>query len=316
MTVNESTSAPNANTVAEFSVRKIGQYTGAEIRGLDLSGDLPEGVVGRIRELLNEHKALVFKDAGVHGDEAQAHFASHFGPLTKAHPTVRFEGQDSKNVLPVDSESSVANKWHTDVTFVVNPPQASTLRSIKLPDYGGETLITNTVAAYNGLPEELRAFADTLWAVHSNDSDYVRPDKVTSDAERSYQDQFVSSTFRAVHPVVRIHPLTGQKGLFIGAFAQRLKILGVTAEESLDLLRIFQRHITKPEYIVRVAWEPDQLVLFDNRATQHYAIDNYDRAPRKLNRITVAGDIPQGADGGRSYAVEGDSSDYSPVVGL
>lgn len=313
MTVHETT-PPKATPSADFSVRKIGQYTGAEIRGLDLSGDLSDDVVGRLRGLVNEHKALVIKDAGIHSDDAQAHFASHFGPLTKAHPTVRFEGQDSTNVLPVDSESSVANKWHTDVTFVVNPPQLSTLRSIKLPEYGGETLIANSVAAYEGLPEELRRFADTLWALHSNDSDYVRPDKVTSDAERSYQEQFVSSDFRTVHPVVRVHPLTGEKGLFIGAFAQRLKILGVTPEESLDILRIFQRHITKPEYIVRVVWEPNQLVLFDNRATQHYAIDNYDRAPRKLNRITVAGDIPRGADGTRSYAVEGDSSDYSPVV--
>ncbi|MCP3427173.1 TauD/TfdA family dioxygenase [Rothia sp. AR01] len=309
MTIDSGTTAP-----AGLAVRRLGQHIGAEVRGLDLSGPLDPATVARVRELLHEHKALVFKDAGVTTDEEQARFAAHFGPLTAAHPTVRFTGQSSLNVLPVDSESSVANKWHTDVTFVLNPPQLSTLRAVVLPDYGGETLIANAAAAYAGLPEELRRFADTLWAVHSNDSDYVRPDRVTSDAERSYQEQFVSSAFRTAHPVVRVHPLSGERGLFIGAFAQRLRILGVTAEESLDILRILQRHVTRPEHVVRVAWEPGQLVLFDNRITQHYAIDNYDRSPRKLNRITVAGDVPAAVDGRRSYALEGDASDYSPVV--
>lgn len=313
-TTSASTTGTGGATDHGFSVRPLGQHIGAEIRGLDLSRELAPDTVARIRELLNRHKALVFKNTGLTTDEEQSRFAEHFGPLTAAHPTVRFTGQSSSNVLPVDSESSVANKWHTDVTFVINPPQLSTLRSVVLPEYGGETLIANAAAAYADLPEELRGFAERLWAVHSNDSDYVRPDRVTSDAERSYQEQFVSSAFRTVHPVVRVHPLSGERGLFIGAFAQRLKILGVTAEESLDILRILQRHVTKPEYVVRVTWEPEQLVLFDNRITQHYAIDNYDRQPRKLNRITVAGDVPVNVKGERSYSVEGDSSDYSQIV--
>jgi taurine dioxygenase len=104
--------------------------------------------------------------------------------------------------------------------------------------------------------------------------------------------------------------------LFIGAFAQRLKIIGVSPYESADILRLLQAHVTRPEHVVRVAWEPDQVVVFDNRITQHYAIDNYDRAPRKLNRITVAGDIPVGVDGQHSCGIEGDSSHYSLVVDL
>ncbi|WP_051687967.1 TauD/TfdA dioxygenase family protein [Curtobacterium sp. S6] len=308
--------SPNTSHAADsgLTVRRLGHHIGAEITGADLSTPPAPDLVEKIRGLLNEHKALIFKESGVSTNEQQADFAASFGPLTTAHPTVRFDGPDSKNILPVDSESSVANKWHTDVTFVINPPQASTLRAVTLPEYGGETLIANAAAAYAGLPEELRNFADSLWAVHSNESDYVRPDTVTSEAERSYQKQFVSSSFATAHPVVRVHPLTGERGLFIGAFAQRLKILGVTSEESLDILRIFQRHVTRPEYVVRVAWEPGQLVLFDNRITQHYAIDNYGRAPRTLKRVTVAGDIPRSVDGRSSYSLEGDSSDYSPVV--
>ena len=123
----------------------------------------------------------------------------------------------------------------------------------------------------------------------------------------------MSQTFRTVHPVVRVHPLTGEKGLFIGAFAQRLRILGVSAHESADLLRLLQAHVTRPEHVVRVGWEPGQVVVFDNRITQHYAIDNYAGLPRKLTRVTVGGDIPVGVDGARSRALTGDSSHYSPI---
>lgn len=310
MTITATTAA------TRLQITKLGQHIGARIEGLDLSGPLEEGTVSAIRAALNEHKALVFTDAGISTDAQQEAFAARFGPLTTAHPTVTFHQGTPKTVLPVDSEESVANQWHTDVTFVVNPPQLSTLRAVVLPPYGGETLIANTAAAYASLPQELQRFAETLWAEHTNASDYIRPRSVQGEREQQYQDAFVSQTFRTVHPVVRVHPLTGEKGLFIGAFAQRLRILGVSSYESADLLRTFQAHITRPEHVVRVGWEPGQVVVFDNRITQHYAIDNYDRAPRKLNRITVAGDVPVALDGQRSHALEGDSSHYSPIFDL
>jgi taurine dioxygenase len=112
--------------------------------------------------------------------------------------------------------------------------------------------------------------------------------------------------------VVRVHPLTGERGLFIGGFAQR--IIGLSTGESKDILRLLQHYVTRPENILRVSWQPGQLVLFDNRITQHYAIDNYDDAPRRLNRVTVAGDIPVGTDGQQSYSVNGDASHYTPVA--
>ena len=126
------------------------------------------------------------------------------------------------NVLPVDSEDSRLNHWHTDVTFVLNPPQASTLRSIIVPPYGGETLIANAGAAYRDLPGPLRAFADTLWAVHTNDYDYAVPPESLDEAERARRAVFISTKYETVHPVVRVHPLTGERGLFIGGFAQRI----------------------------------------------------------------------------------------------
>lgn len=300
-------------TKLEFS--KLGSRIGAEIRGLDLSGDLPAETVAQIRAALNEHKALVFREANILSDEAQVKFASHFGPLTKAHPTVAsVEGEE--NVLPVDSENGSANNWHTDVTFVVNPPQASTLRSIDLPAYGGETLIASSAGAYSDLPDELRNFADTLWAIHTNDYDYSVPKNLEHANAQERRKEFTRLKFETAHPVVRVHPLTGERGLFIGGFAQRLRIVGLSNTESRDIIRLLQAYVTRPENVVRVNWEPNQLVLFDNRITQHYAPDNYDGQPRKLNRVTIAGDIPVGVDGKQSQALKGDASTYSEIAPL
>ncbi|UVJ38623.1 TauD/TfdA family dioxygenase [Arthrobacter sp. CJ23] len=303
----------SVTTETKLEFAKLGSRIGAEIRGFDLSGELSEDTVAQIRAALNEHKALVFREANISSDEAQVAFASHFGPLTKAHPTVAsVEGEE--NVLPVDSENGSANNWHTDVTFVVNPPQASTLRSIDLPAYGGETLIASSAGAYADLPEELRNFADTLWAIHTNDYDYSVPKNLEHKNAEERRQEFTRLKFETAHPVVRVHPLTGERGLFIGGFAQRLRIVGLSNTESKDIIRLLQAYVTRPENVVRVNWEPNQLVLFDNRITQHYAPDNYDGQPRKLNRVTIAGDIPVGVDGKPSQALKGDSTTYSPTV--
>lgn len=297
-------------TATDLDIRKITGRIGAEVAGLDLSRPLLPDTIATIRAALNEHKALLFRNARL-DDEGQQRFAGYFGQLTSAHPTVpAVDGEP--NILPVDSEQGRANHWHTDVTFVVNPPQASTLRSITVPPYGGETQIANTAAAYADLPDVLRAFADTLWAVHTNDYDYAVPKNLEQDGADERRKQFTSIKYETVHPVVRVHPLTGERGLFIGGFAQR--IVGLSGAESLDVLRLLQAYVTRAENVLRVSWQPDQLVLFDNRITQHYAIDNYDDLPRRLHRVTVAGDIPVGADGARSYSIEGDAAHYSPVA--
>jgi taurine dioxygenase len=244
-------------------------------------------------------------------DTGQQRFARYFGELTTAHPTVPAVA-GAPNVLPVDSEQGKANHWHTDVTFILNPPQASTLRSIVVPPYGGETLIANAATAYRDLPTPLRDFADTLSAIHTNDYDYAVPPESMDQAERDRRAEFVSIKFETVHPVVRVHPLTGERSLFIGGFAQR--IVGLSRAESVDILRLLQSYVTRPENVLRWRWSPEQLVLFDNRITQHSAVDNYDDLPRRLHRVTVAGDVPVGIDGRASHSITGDASHYTPVV--
>ncbi|MFD4522555.1 TauD/TfdA dioxygenase family protein [Streptomyces sp. NPDC058470] len=296
--------------MSEIEFRKVTAKIGAQISGVDIAKPLDDETIAAVRAALNEHKALVFDAHGL-DDEGQQAFARQFGDLTTAHPTVpAVDG--APNVLPVDSERGRANHWHTDVTFVLNPPQASTLRSITIPPYGGETLIANSAAAYRDLPEPLRHLADSLWAEHTNDYDYAVPDEEIDEEQAEQRAQFTSINFRTAHPVVRVHPLTGERGLFIGGFAQR--ILGLSLGESRKILDILQAYVTRPENILRWRWSPDQLVLFDNRITQHYAIDNYDGQPRRLHRVTVAGDVPVGVEGKESYSISGDASHYTSVT--
>jgi len=291
-------------------IHKVTARIGAQVSGVDITKRLDDETIATVRAALNEHKALVFDAEGLDDDGQQA-FARQFGDLTTAHPTVpAVDG--APNVLPVDSERGRANHWHTDVTFVLNPPQASTLRSITVPPYGGETLIANSAAAYRDLPEPLRRLADNLWAEHTNDYDYAVPDEEIDEEQAEQRAQFTSIKFRTVHPVVRVHPLTGERGLFIGGFAQR--IIGLSVGESRKILDLLQSYVTRPENILRWRWSPNQLVLFDNRITQHYAIDNYDGQPRRLHRVTVAGDVPVGIEGKESYSIAGDASHYTPVT--
>ena len=292
-----------------LSVRKLTSRIGAVVESVDLTAEPSGEVIAALRGALNQHKVIVFD--GVDLDDAgQERVASWFGDLTAAHPTVPAV-PGTTNVLAVDSETSRANEWHSDVTFVVNPPQVSTLRSIVTTPYGGETLIANAAAAYRDLPESLRLLADSLWAVHTNEYDYAHPSAPTQ-ARREHDDVFVSTVYEAEHPVVRVHPLTGERGLFLGGFAQR--IVGLSRGESAALLRIFQSYVTRPENQVRWSWSPNQLLIFDNRITQHYAIDNYDDLPRRLNRVTVAGDVPTSVDGRRSRQLVGDVSQYSRIL--
>ncbi|WP_340379169.1 TauD/TfdA family dioxygenase [Streptomyces sp. SS7] len=294
-----------------LDIRKVTARIGAHVSGVDIAKPLDEETYAALREALNVHKALVFDEVDL-DDETHQAFVRHFGEVTTAHPTVA-SVDGAPNVLPVDSERGrAANHWHTDVTFVLNPPQVTTLRSLTVPPYGGETLIASSAAAYRDLPEPLRLLADTLWAEHTNDYDYAVPDEAVDEARAAARAQFTSITYRTVHPVVRVHPLTGERGLFIGGFAQR--IVGLSVAESRKILDLLQSYVTRPENVLRHRWSENQLVVFDNRITQHYAIDNYDGAPRRLHRVTAAGDVPVGVDGKESHSVEGSASHYTAVA--
>ena len=224
----------------------------------------------------------------------------------------------SPAVLDLDYSrtSGRANNWHTDVTFVQHPPLGSILRAVTIPPYGGDTVWANTVRARDNLPAELRELADRLWAVHSNAYDYVsdaRRGDETDDA-RKRREVFTSTEYVTEHPVVRVHPETGEKALVLGGFVRRF--VGWTGEDSRELLRLLQRHVTELENTVRWRWALGDVAFWDNRATQHYAVADYGDQARRVQRITLVGDVPVAVDGGRSRAVTGDDSGYNSELAL
>lgn len=296
-----------------IEVKKVGAAIGAEIGGVKIGADLPTEVVREIRAALLAHRVVFLRDQAHADQEDQKAFAEQLGTLTKPHPTVAGES----GVLPIDSERSRANSWHTDVTFVDRVPAISVLRAITLPTYGGTTVWANTVRAYEDLHPGLRAFADSLRAIHSNLYDYIRDDESRwiggiDVQEKAYREEFSQQEFETEHPVVRIHPETGERTLLLGHFVRRF--VGLSTLDSNDLFELFQRHVTRLENTVRWSWRPGDIAIWDNRSTQHYAVSDYDEQPRLLHRITIAGDVPVGVDGRASVPLKGDASHYSIVA--
>jgi taurine dioxygenase len=293
---------------------KLGANIGARIDGVRLDGDLDAPTAEAINDALLKHKVIFFRDQHHLDDESQLAFARTLGTPTIAHPTVTSRGAD---VLPIDSRYDKANSWHTDVTFVDRIPKASLLRAISLPDYGGTTSWASTEAAYDQLPAPLAALAENLWAIHTNDYDYVKDyseddDHRDADTVRQYREEFVSNHYETEHPVVRIHPETGRRVLLLGHFVKRF--VGLGSNESTALLQLFQARVTKLENTIRWNWLPGDLAIWDNRATQHYAVSDYDDQYRRLSRITLAGDVPIDVHGAPSRVIAGDASHYSEVV--
>ncbi|MDH6538323.1 TauD/TfdA family dioxygenase [Streptomyces sp. SPB4] len=281
-------------TLTATTVTKLGGRIGAEIGGVRLGGDLAPEAVAEIRTALLAHKVVFFRGQD-HLDEAGHEAFAQLLGTPVAHPTV--PSADGRYALGIDSHHGArANQWHTDVTFVPAYPAFSILRAVTIPPYGGNTLWANTATAYTHLPEPLRALADGLRAVHSNEYDYaaLKPDALP-EALAQYREVFTSTKFLTEHPVVRVHPETGERTLLLGNFVQRIN--GLTGRDSRTLLDLFQAHIESPENTVRWQWRASDVAIWDNRATQHYGVDDSDDHERTLRRVTVDGDVPVGPDG-------------------
>lgn len=209
----------------------------------------------------------------------------------------------SSYLLELDSErGGRASSWHTDVTFVPAYPKASILRQVVSPASGGDTVWANTTEAYNRLPGSLKALVDNLWAVHTNAYDYAaaKPDARSEDVER-HRSVFASTVYETLHPVVRVHPVTGERTLILGHFIKRFE--GLSNEDSRALFKLLQDQVTRLENTVRWRWRAGDVAIWDNRATQHYAVDDYGDQRRVMRRVTLAGDVPVSIDGRPSRAL-------------
>src|SRR5580692_3199136 len=295
-----------------IEVTQVGGVIGAVVSGIRVGGDVDPGAVAQLRAALLTHRVVFLRDQQHATDADQRAFARLLGALTKPHPTVAGDGGA---VLPIDAEQGKANSWHTDVTFVDRVPAISVLRAITLPPYGGTTVWANTAEAYRRLHPALQALVGGLRAVHSNLYDYAaeRPQIGGIDVrEKEYREEFRHLEFETEHPVVRIHPETGEPALLLGHFVRSFS--GLTSADFHDLFGVLQRHVTRLENTVRWTWRDGDVAIWDNRATQHYAVADYDSLPRLLHRITIAGEIPVGISGDTSVVRKGDASHYSQLA--
>jgi taurine dioxygenase len=293
-----------------IEVKQVAGFIGAEISGVDLSRPLHDDAVKEIRQALLKWKVVFFRGQNI-DHAAQVAFTARFGEVTYAHPHEDEPIEGFSQILPIDRSryerrnglrrSSYENRWHTDVTAVVNPPAASILRAVNVPSIDGDTQWTNLIAAYEGLSAPLRALADGLKAEHRFNARLHLPSK-SRIAQRIAANPLVS-----IHPVVRVHPETGERALYVNpGFTSH--ILDVSAQESDLLLELFFKQITKPTYTTRFRWNNGDIAFWDNRATAHLAPQDLDHleVERVLYRTTIKGDVPVGVDGFRSQAVEGE----------
>lgn len=291
-------------------VHQLGARIGARVDGVRLGGDLDEATVAAVRGALLRHKVVFFRGQDHLDDAAHQAFAETMGPLTTAHPTVN---TGSARVFRVSADKGMAaNAWHTDVTFVDRVPAISVLRAVELPPFGGNTVWANTVAAYDALPASLRALVDDLWAVHTNSYDYAQHEEDSEEPDAHYtRADFTSQLFETEHPVVRVHPETGERSLVLGHFVKAFS--GLSSTESVAVFTLLQNRITRLENTIRWTWQPGDVAMWDNRATQHYAVADFGTAYREMRRITVAGDVPVSIDGRRSRVLRGDAQAYSRI---
>jgi len=307
------TAALSADTAGlGIDIRPLSAVIGAEIFGVDLREPLEPNVVTEIRQALLKWRVVFFRDQFIDAAQ-QIAFAQQFGEITPAHPNGgHIDGYDE--VKPVTAEQQrdsvkrvgeapefqgdKQRRWHTDITPVVNPALASVLRAVVVPPYGGDTLWTNLVAAYEGLSEPVRGFIDALQAVHS----FGGGTRVHGRGAN-----YGESRYSSVHPVVRVHPETGEKGLFVNPNFTRY-IVGLTPREGSAILELLYAQLARFEYTVRFRWAPGSIAFWDNRATAHLAAVDIDHADyeRYLERVTLVGDVPVGPDGFRSQALVGD----------
>ena len=299
----------------DLQVQQLGGRIGARIDGVRLGGDLGDAVVAQVRQAILRHKVVFFRGQDHLDDAAHIAFAERLGTLTTAHPTVN-TGSERIYTLTAN-KGMAANSWHTDVTFVDRVPAFSVLRGVTIPPYGGNTVWANTVDAYDRLPDALKALVENLWAVHTNAYDYAdRHESEHHDDEVAVRRraEFRSTTYETAHPVVRVHPETGERALLLGHFVKQF--VGLNSVESSTLFNLLQNRVTRLENTIRWTWQQGDVAIWDNRATQHYAVADFGEEPREVRRITVAGDVPVSVDGRHSEVLVGDASGFADIDAL
>jgi taurine dioxygenase len=279
-----------------IQTRRIAGSLGAEVHGVDLSRDLPEEVLAEVRAALLEHLVIFFRDQHLSPDRQLA-FARRWGEI-HLHPFM--EGMaEFPEVLEIikrpTDKKNFGGSWHTDQMFAPEPAMGTILYAKEVPSAGGDTMFTNQYLAYESLSDAMRRMLDSLKTVCVGDNFKKNGGRSRKEL---YPGQMGSMKVKdpgevqttSVHPLVRTHPETGRKVLYIGGHVQRFD--GMTDDESQPLIDFLMRHSVRPEFTCRFRWETGSLAFWDNRCTQHFAVNDYPAETRIMTRVTVCGDTP------------------------
>jgi alpha-ketoglutarate-dependent taurine dioxygenase len=301
----------DATTRPKIEVVPLSKHTGAELRGVDLMSGLDDDVVAEI-----EHALLRWKVVFVRGQhlsrDAHVALGERFGTVEVAHPTLPPRFPDRPEILVLEKDArrddggaAIDHRWHTDLTYVAAPPMGSILRAVDTPPFGGDTEWTNLAAAYEALSAPMREMIDRLSAVHENVLHVVRGEPTP------LMRAFMATRLRAVHPVVTVHPRTGERVLYVNPDYTSY-IVELSRHESDHLLACLTEHLADRDFSVRFRWEPGDVAFWDNRASAHRAPNDVPEGHhRVMERITITGVPPVGVHGMVSRAFEPDAEEAS-----
>ncbi|MDJ0878668.1 MAG: taurine dioxygenase [Halieaceae bacterium] len=267
----------------------VSAVLGAEIEGLDLREPLSESDYQGLRAALVEHEVLFFRNQAIEPAHQQA-LAERFGPL-QTHPAYQtVPGHPAVTILEsTPQKPSLIEKWHTDMTFRTHPPMGTMLRSRIVPERGGDTLFASMTAAFDALSTPLQGLLESLSAEHSFEHGFR--ESLAEPGGRERLAQALADNPPVVHPVVRTHPESGRKLLFVNELFTT-RICELNAQESEYLLSFLFQHIRSPEFCCRFSWQENSIAFWDNRSTQHKPVNDYFPAHRRMERITIDGDRP------------------------
>lgn len=274
-----------------LTVRRLAGAIGAEVQGIALSPDLPEEAIARLRRIWLEHGVIFFRDQDLSPQQFLA-VARRFGEVVE-YPFVKGL-PEAPEVIPVvkleHERVNFGGLWHTDTAYLETPPMATMLIAREVPPYGGDTLFASMYAAYDALSEGMKRLLDGLWAVNSSakaDVTKTREDRLKDSARTDAR-----QVYEAEHPVVRTHPETGRKALYVNT-GHTTRFAGMTEEESAPLLEYLFRHQVRPEFTCRFTWQPGSIAFWDNRCCLHNPVNDYHSFRRVMHRVTLAGDRPR-----------------------
>ena len=274
-----------------LNVTPLTSVIGGLVQGVDLSQPVSDETIADIRAALLDRQVLFFENQDI-TPRQHIDFAARFGAL-HTHPLYpAIEGIPEMIVLDNNKDNPTDNDaWHTDVTFIETPPLGSILHARHLPPTGGDTLWSSMTAAYRGLSPTMQKFLSGLEAVHDFTRSFPAESLVSQGAGRAKYEEARLKNPPVLHPVIRTHPETGEPGIFVNnGYTTRIK--GMRGLESRAILDFLFAHIQKPEFIVRWRWSPNAIAFWDNRCTQHYAVNDYLPHRRIMHRATILGDKP------------------------